>query len=269
MNREDRLAEIVEQLKAKEAERASWGPRNERKPTEEQYLKWAKYRLHQEEMAAIKDTSVIPVGYYCYGTSPREAACGSGTKGTCPYWSNPLTGNDKHAGTNPEYADELNMDTNKWVGHCSFLEIDSDYNDRNNSSMIWDHLKECGQNPEPLPTPEQTHAFNELKKVIDFFFKENPQVDCVHIRNSFNSKEPHSLTGGKVLVDRGYYNLARQLDPELLKEKEKQQELLFAYADDLENVINSHPWSKDLESGHSTVFTSPSYSKRRTKRKNA
>ena len=111
MNRETRLAEIVEQLKVEEDKRATWpGPPNlkRKKATNKQLLKWAKYRLHQEEMAAIKDTSVIPIGYYCYGTSP------CGVNGTCPYWSNPLTGNDKHAGTNPEYADRLNMDKNKY-----------------------------------------------------------------------------------------------------------------------------------------------------------
>jgi hypothetical protein len=130
----------------------------------------------------IKDTSVIPVGYYCYGTSP------CGVKGTCPYWSNPKTGATKSAGTNTSM--DLNYDKSKWFAHCSYLNEDSDYNARDNAlggmSLIWDKVKECGQNPEPPPTKDESAAFSELSKLVYGYMADN-NLNHVNIKLSNNT----------------------------------------------------------------------------------
>ena len=71
-----------------------------------------------------KDTSVIPIGLYCYDAN-----------GTCPYWS-----------INPEKEYQDN-------GHCKFLDIgdwESQY-----GGLLWDQCKECGINEDEPDTSKK------------------------------------------------------------------------------------------------------------------
>ena len=82
----------------------------------------------------MKDTSVIPVGMYCYGVpkSDYEAMFDkenhridlTGKSKICPYWS-----------LNQEHPHQLN-------GYCGFLG-EGDW-EQEGFGLLWDQCKECG-----------------------------------------------------------------------------------------------------------------------------
>jgi hypothetical protein len=69
-----------------------------------------------------KDTSVIPIGSYCY--TPIEVEGDHYKIKICPYWSR-----------DNEKEEQMN-------GCCSFLGI----SDHENGTLLWDQIKECGVN---------------------------------------------------------------------------------------------------------------------------
>lgn len=192
-------------------------------------------------MAAIKDTGVIPIGYYCYSRNT------DGTK-VCPYWSNPKLSPDeqKSPGTNAAY--DLNFDQSKWFAHCSFLEKDSDYNDssfdeRGNfigSSIIWDQVKECGQNPEPPPTEKEIEA---SAKERDIVYKFLMAYNIPHVNVKVMSRDDGNQY---VKVDRNFHR------------KPEKNLLVNQYAHILEDLINADlDLVNNLELGHSTSYRHP------------
>ena len=76
------------------------------------------YHRARKKIRAGLDTSVIPLGIYCYTYIKDEYQC-------CPFWS-----------TRPEYGEQHS-------GYCSLLEI-GDW--QVPMGLLWDQVKECGIN---------------------------------------------------------------------------------------------------------------------------
>lgn len=88
---------------------------------------------------------LIPNGWYCYSTVNTMNRCR--VEGICPYWS-----------TNDKYHHQEN-------GYCSYLgrgdwEVE-------HMSLLWDMVKECGENYDFDPEEEPLNPTDSTKSNLD------------------------------------------------------------------------------------------------------